>query len=91
MPDNTESYLEGQITILETAIALLAKALLPPEEYREFQAQLRELVLGAAEKTSLLRASGTLPDDLTEDFLLGLGERTKRLLNTLAALRAGES
>ena len=90
MPDNTESYLEGQMAVLETAIVLLAKTTLPPEEYAEFHAQLRELVLNAAEDTSLLRASGTLPEVLTEDYLLGLGERAKGLLNLLAAL-TGES
>ena len=86
MPDDTESRLEGQITALGTAIALLAKALLSPGEYAEFRAQLEELTLGAAEKTSPLRQHTTIPHGDNYSFLLGISERTEHLLDMLAAL-----
>ena len=82
------SYLEGQLSILGTAIALLARNLLSEEEFTEFRSQLEELAVGAAEATSPLRQqTGGRPHETDHFFLLGISERTESLLHMLASLK----
>lgn len=91
MRDEEFSHLEGQLSVLSTTIVLLARALLPEEEFTEFRSQLEELVIDAAEETSPLRQA-RVPHHhgLDHAFLLGISERAERLLHDLASLKAEE-
>ena len=86
--NETISYLEGQLSILGTAIVLLARGLLSEEDFTEFRSQLEELAVGAAETTSVLRQqTGRRAHDTDQFFLLGISERTDSLLHMLASLK----